>query len=118
MGNPNYGSFEFPTATGYVSYHDKIVGEVPIEGELVPQRDHITVKTFATLRPEKLTADPKFLTDAVSGSLNFTSESALPGKVHVLNIFKLKATVYCNCDISFNITSKNVHSKCISELKF
>ncbi|KAK7335566.1 hypothetical protein VNO80_27478 [Phaseolus coccineus] len=115
--NPNYGSFEYPKATGYVNFHDTIVGEVPIEGESVPARDQITVNTSANFMLQKLVANSKFWSDILSGSLNFTSTAALPGKVHMFKIFKLKATVYCTCDFSINIASRNVDSNCISKIK-
>jgi len=117
MGNPNYGSFEYPKATGFVNFHDTLVGEVPIEGEFVPARDQITVETSAVFMLQKLVSDDRFLADVLSGSLNFTSAAALSGKVHMLTIFKLKATVYCTCDFSINITSRSVGSKCISKIK-
>ncbi|WVZ00531.1 hypothetical protein V8G54_026600 [Vigna mungo] len=117
MENPNYGSFEYPKATGYVNFDDSIVGEVPIEGELVPARDQIAVNTWANFMVEKLVTDTKFWTDVLTGSLNFTSTATLPGKVHMFKIFKLKATVYTTCDFSINITSRNLDNKCISRIK-
>ncbi|CAJ1956346.1 unnamed protein product [Sphenostylis stenocarpa] len=107
MGNPNYGSFEYHNATGYVNFHDNIVGEVPIKGELVPAFGQINVSTWANLMVGKLVNDSKFWSDVLSGSLNLTSTATLPGKAHMLKIFKLKATVYSTCDISLNIISSN-----------
>ncbi|ESW21959.1 hypothetical protein PHAVU_005G114300 [Phaseolus vulgaris] len=118
MENPNYGSFEYPKATGYVNFHDTVVGEVPIQGESVPAREQITVTTSANFMPQKLVADSNFFPDVLTGSLNFTSTAAMPGKVRMFKIFKLKATVYCTCYFSMNIASSNVNSNCISKIKF
>lgn len=115
--NPNYENFEYPNATGYVKFLDTVVGQVPIVGELVPPRSQINVNTSANFMVAKLINDPNFLSDFLSGIVNFTSTASLPGKAHMLKIIKFKATVYSSCDISLNITSRNVDSKCISKIK-
>lgn len=115
--NSNYENFEYPNATGYIKFHDTVVGQVPIVGELVPPRSQINVNTSANFMVSKLINDPNFLSDFLSGIVNFTSTASLPGKAHMLKIIKFKATVYSSCDISLNITSRNVDSKCISKIK-
>ncbi|KAL5132146.1 hypothetical protein HKD37_12G034872 [Glycine soja] len=92
--NPNYENFEYPNATGYVKFLDTVVGQVPIVGELVPPRSQINVNTSANFMVSKLINDPNFLSDFLSGIVNFTSTASLPGKAHMLKIIKFKATVY------------------------
>jgi len=117
MVNPNFGSFEYPEAMGYVNFHGGIVGEVPIQGEFVPAREQIVVDAWANLMLQKVVTDTRFWADVLSGSLNFTSTAALPGKVEMLKILKLKATVYSTCDFSIDLTSRNVDSKCSAKIK-
>ena len=115
--NPNYGSFQYINSTSYVKFHDTVVAEVPIEAELVPARSQINVNTSADFMVAKLINDPNFLSDVLGGTLNFTSTIALPGKARMLNIIKLKATSYSTCDISVNISSRNVDTNCKSKIK-
>nr|KYP58745.1 hypothetical protein KK1_014166 [Cajanus cajan] len=115
--NPNYGSFEFTNSTGYVNFHDTVIAEVPIDAELVPARSQINVSTSADFMVAKLVNDPSFWSDVVHGTLIFTSTATLPGKARMFNIIKLKATAYSLCDISFNISSKDVDTNCISKVK-
>ncbi|KAK7402032.1 hypothetical protein VNO78_13976 [Psophocarpus tetragonolobus] len=118
VGNPNYGSFEYQNSTGYVNFHDSVIGEVPIRADFVPARSMIMMNTSADFMIGKLLKDPNFWSDILQGTLNFTSETALPGKAGFLKIFKLQATSYSSCDISLNIKAKNVTSNCISKIKF
>ena len=117
--NPNHGSFKYINSTGYLIYHDTIVAEVPLVTKFVPARSTINVSTFAGVMTRQLESDPKFWSDIEVGTLNFTSKATLPGKVTMLKIFKLKATVYITCDISFklNISSMDADSSCISKIK-
>ncbi|KAK7324787.1 hypothetical protein VNO77_28631 [Canavalia gladiata] len=117
IGNPNYGSFEYKNSTGYIKFHDTVVAQVPMEAELVPARSTINVNTSADFMVGKMINDPNFWTDVLTGTLNMTSTSTLPGEARMLKIIKFKATAYSSCDISFNITSKHVDTKCISKFK-
>ncbi|KAL2981440.1 hypothetical protein AAZX31_13G289900 [Glycine max] len=115
--NPNYGSFEFTNSIGYINFHDTVVGEVPIGAELVPAHGQINVNTWANFMVAKLISVPKFWSDVLSGTLNFTSTSSLPGIARMFKIFKLKATAYSSCNISLRIVPRNVDTKCISKIK-
>ncbi|KAJ1404335.1 Late embryogenesis abundant protein [Sesbania bispinosa] len=115
--NPNYGGFKWENSTGYLKYQDTIIAKVPIETKSIPAHSMTNVSTSAGLMSGKLTSDSKFWSDIEDGGLNFTSNATLHGKVHMLKVFKLKATVYISCDISFNISSMSSDSSCISKIK-
>ncbi|KAI4305118.1 hypothetical protein L6164_028504 [Bauhinia variegata] len=115
--NPNYASFRYYNSTAYVNYRDLIVAEVPMQGQLIPARSKINLTTSADFMVAKLIEDPNFWLDFANGSLNFTSMATLPGKVAMLKTIKFKGTVNNWCDISVNISSKAVVSKCISKIK-
>ncbi|XP_050878460.1 uncharacterized protein LOC127082263 [Lathyrus oleraceus] len=118
--NPNYGSFKYQNSIGYVTYHDTVVGNVPIDSQLVPARSEINVTTNADFMVGKLIQNPKFWSDIVQNGMvfNLTSTTELPGKAIVLKYVKVKAIAYCSCNISVNITSNGVESNCISRIKF
>ncbi|KAI4305122.1 hypothetical protein L6164_028508 [Bauhinia variegata] len=115
--NPNYASFRCHNSTGYVNYHDIVVAEVPMKAQLIPARSKINLTTSADFMVGKLIEDPNFWLDFANGTLNFTSMATLPGKMTMLKIIKFKGTVNNWCDISVNISSKAVESKCLSKIK-
>lgn len=115
--NRNYGSFRYENSTGYVNYGDVVLAEVPMETENIPARSTVNVTTTADFMVGKLITDPKFLIDVADGSFDLTSMATLPGKVTMLKIFKMKATVHNTCDMSVNVTSRAFDTKCRSKIK-
>ncbi|XP_027348223.1 uncharacterized protein LOC113859717 [Abrus precatorius] len=114
--NPNYGSFSYSNSTGYVKYRDTIIAEVPLVSNSVPARSTVNVSTSAGVMTGKLLGNVDFLSDIEDMVFNLTSMATLPGKASVLNIFKLKATVYISCDMSFNISAIEADSSCTSKI--
>lgn len=118
IANPNFGSFKYQNSIGYITYHDTVVGSVPVQKELVPARSEINVSTSATFMIGKLMRDPQFWTDVIPGmKFNLTSTTELPGKAIVLNYIKLKARASSLCDISVDLKPSGVKSSCISKIK-
>ncbi|KAF7805810.1 late embryogenesis abundant protein [Senna tora] len=115
--NRNYGSFRYENSTGHVKYHDVVLADVPMETQTIPARSTTNMTTSAEFMVGRLISNPMFLSDLGNGTLNMTSMATLPGKVRMLNIFKMKATVSNTCHISLNVTSKAVTTKCISRIK-
>ncbi|KAL7216227.1 hypothetical protein ACSBR1_028220 [Camellia fascicularis] len=115
--NRNYGNFKYKNTTTYVNYHGINIAEVPMEPETVPARGKLNITTYANVTGDKLITSPDFWKDIGTGSLNFTSTSAMHGKVGMLKIFKLSATVFCYCDISVIIKTQGVESQCYSKIK-
>nr|XP_012572907.1 uncharacterized protein LOC105852373 [Cicer arietinum] len=119
IANRNFGSFQYESSIGYISYRDIMVGSVPLEAALIPARSEINVTTKAHFMIGKLLHNPNFWMDVVPGmKFNLTSTAQLPGKAIILNFIKVKAKSYNNCQISVNMTSSDVQSYCISKLKF
>jgi len=118
IGNPNFGSFEFKKSYSYVTYHDTVVGIVPIESQLVPAHGEINVTTNTIFMVDKLLNNSKFWTEVVP-SYKFTliSKAEFPGKVIVLKYIKLKGTAYNTCNITVNMASNDVESLCNSQIK-
>lgn len=115
--NPNYGSFRCQNCSGSVKYRDAIVAEVPIKVKWIPARSTINVSTSAGIMTRKMISEPKFWSDVEAGSLNLTPKATLRGKVQLLKVLKLKATIYVSCALCFNISSISADSSCISKIK-
>lgn len=120
IGNPNFGSFEFKKSYSYVTYHDTVVGTVPIESQLVPARSEINVSTYTLMTVNKLINNPDFWKEVVPGyKFTLISKAEFPGKVIVLKYIKLKGTAYNTCNITVNMApgSHDVKSICNSQIK-
>ncbi|CAI8616163.1 unnamed protein product [Vicia faba] len=115
--NPNYGSFKSKNATGYLNYQDTVIANVPLEPKLLPARRTTNVTTTAGLMSGKLISDDSFLKDIEDSSFNLTAKATLHGKVYLIKIFKMKATVDIFCDIFFNISSLYTDSNCLTRIK-
>lgn len=53
-----------------------------------------------------------FLADMTAGSLPFTSETKTTGKVIVLNVFKLHATVDVSCNVGVSLSQSSTNTVC------
>lgn len=115
--NPNYGSFKFENTTANVDYHGDIVAKFPMGSQNVPARGQVSLRALVSVMGDKLVSNPFFMGDFGLGSLNFTSDSALHGKVTVWNVIKVKATAYSACEISVFVATRNVISTCKSSIK-
>ncbi|KAL9670556.1 hypothetical protein QQ045_008109 [Rhodiola kirilowii] len=115
--NRNYGSFEYENTTAIVDYHGEEVAEFPMDSRNVPARGQISLRALVSVQGDKLVSNPFFMGDVGLGSLNFTSNSALRGKVSVFKVVKFKATAYSACHISVFIESQNVISTCTASIK-
>ncbi|CAJ2654887.1 uncharacterized protein LOC123920287 [Trifolium pratense] len=116
--NPNYGTFKTKNSTGYINFQDTIVAKVPIGPNIFPGHKTTNVSTIADLMIGILISDQKFLSDVgEDGSFNLTAKATLQGKVHLINVLKVKATVNIFCDVFFNISSLDTDSYCITKIK-
>ncbi|XWS23002.1 hypothetical protein CRYUN_Cryun29cG0084000 [Craigia yunnanensis] len=117
INNRNYGSFKFKNATAFVNYRGGVVAEVQIDESLVPAHGKLNISTSTDIMVDRLISNTSFWADVFAGSVNFTTEATVHGKVTMLNIFKLHASVPSKCDISIFIQPQTVESTCKSKLK-
>ncbi|OIW05934.1 hypothetical protein TanjilG_07210 [Lupinus angustifolius] len=115
--NPNYGRFKSINSIGYLNYRHNVIAKVPFEKIVIPAHSKINVSTTAGIVTKKLMSDPKFWTDIEVGALNLTANVILPGKVSMIKIFKLKATVTISCGIYLNLSAVDADSSCITKIK-
>ncbi|MED6142897.1 hypothetical protein PIB30_001664 [Stylosanthes scabra] len=103
--NPNYGTFYYQSAHGYLHYRGVQVADAPIEPGKVAARKTVNVNAMAAVQTKKITTHENFFDDVGERGLSFTATASLPGKVVVINIIKVKAKVDIFCDVFLNITS-------------
>ncbi|KAI3736280.1 hypothetical protein L6452_15819 [Arctium lappa] len=112
INNRNYGSFEFCSSTAYVDYRGTLIAEIPIEQAKIPAHGNFTITAYANVTTEKMVMNPDFYNDMGSGHLNFTSTATLKGKVSIFKLIEMGAKVTNICDISVEIVTRKVESKC------
>lgn len=118
VDNPNYGGFKYKNSTAYINYRGNLVAEAPIENDSIPARAKHNISTTVVIFADKLAADPNFLSDFLSGVLNFTSSTTLNGKANVFNILKLKASSSSSCNITVLVQTQSVGSVCKTKTRF
>jgi hypothetical protein len=114
--NPNYGDFKTKNTTGYLNYEKTVLAKVPIGPTNFHARRTTNVSATVGLNSGNLLSDQSFFSDVEDGSFNFTAKATFYGKMHLINVFKVKAIVNISCDIFFNISSLDTNSYCISKV--
>ncbi|XP_022775873.1 uncharacterized protein LOC111317722 [Durio zibethinus] len=117
INNRNYGSFKFKNTTAFVDYRGDVVAEVTIEQSLVPAHGKVNISASADIMVDRLITNTTFLADVLAGSVNFTMDTTVHGKVTVFKVLKFHASVPNRCDISIFILSQSFESTCRTKLK-
>lgn len=117
VDNPNHGSFRYQNSTAYLNYRGNLLAEAPLNEDTIPARETHNISTSLNVFAD-VTKIPDLVTDYLSGTINLTSTTTLPGKVKILNLFKIKATSYSTCDLSVFLHDNSVNSTCNIQLKF
>ncbi|GMI99832.1 hypothetical protein like AT3G05975 [Hibiscus trionum] len=117
INNRNYGSFKFKNTTGFINYRGNVVATVPLQQSLVPARGKLNISTAADFMVDRLIANSTFWADVLTGSVNFSSDATVHGKVKMFNVLKIGASVPSKCDISIFIKSRIVQSICKTKIK-
>ncbi|CAL9169872.1 unnamed protein product [Musa hybrid cultivar] len=114
--NPNYAGFEFESGTTLIFYRGVLVGQAPVmEGE-VGARSTETLSVYVELEVSTITANPNFVQDIASGILPLESSTSVRGKVTILGVFKLNASVFTSCDITVALLSRYASATCNSRV--
>ncbi|KAK8942446.1 hypothetical protein KSP39_PZI009372 [Platanthera zijinensis] len=115
--NPNYAGFQYRNSSATVFYRRNLIGDAPIEAGVIRARSTKNISTVINVDADKLMADSSFLPDVLRGSLNLTSTAIMEGKVILLGIFKIRATIYSSCDISIFVWEGTKTSICDSKIE-
>ncbi|GMJ09611.1 hypothetical protein like AT3G05975 [Hibiscus trionum] len=117
VNNRNYGTFKFKNATGFINYRGDVVARVPIQQSVVPARGKFNISTVADFMVERLIMNATFWADVLSGSVNFSSDATLHGKVTMFKVLKIHASALSRCDLSIFIRTRNIQSICKTRIK-
>lgn len=104
--NPNRVGFKFSNSSALLKYRGEVVGEVPIPAGQIGARQTRSMNFTLTLMADRLLSNSQLYSDAISGSLPFTTYARIPG--HVRFLFKIRIVSYTTCDLNIDIMNRNI----------
>lgn len=104
--NPNRVGFKFSDSSALLKYRGEVVGEAPIPAGKIGARQTRTMNFTLTLMADRLLSNSKLYSDAISGTLPFTTYARIPGHVHVL--FKIRIVAYTTCDLNIDVMKRSI----------
>nr|CAD1819165.1 unnamed protein product [Ananas comosus var. bracteatus] len=81
VNNRNYAGFSYDDTTTLIFYHGVSVGVAPVAAGTIGARATERISSSVDVDVAKVVENGNFLFDILTGSLNFTSSSAIEGKV-------------------------------------
>jgi Late embryogenesis abundant protein len=110
--NKNYAAFKIKRTNTTIYYHNTPVGDASVDPRIVSARSTTTLNTTVDVDVASMMTSGSFLTDMTSGMLQFISETRTTGKVIVLNVFKLHATVDVSCKVGVSLSDSSTNTVC------
>ncbi|KAF3320833.1 Late embryogenesis abundant protein [Carex littledalei] len=110
--NKNYAAFKIKRTNTTIYYHETLVGEASVDPRVVSARSTSTLNTTVDIDVATMMRSGSFLADMASGLLPFTSETKTTGKVIILNVFKLHATVDVLCNVRVSLIDSTTNTIC------
>ncbi|GMI78669.1 hypothetical protein like AT3G54200 [Hibiscus trionum] len=106
--NPNKVGFKFKDSNAELSYRDQQVGEVPIPAGKISADQTVPMNLTLTLMADRLISDAKFFSDVMSGELPLSARTEIPGKVNVMNMFRIRVVSTSSCDFTVYLFNSSV----------
>ncbi|MBA0689932.1 hypothetical protein Goari_007633 [Gossypium aridum] len=109
--NTNFGRFKYKDGTVTFAYKGIPVGNAMIEKGRVGARSTKKVDVVVKLRSNGLslnTRDNELGSDISSGVLPLTSSVKLKGKIHLMEVIKMKKYAQMNCSMEIDINSRTL----------
>ncbi|KAK4792450.1 hypothetical protein SAY86_022885 [Trapa natans] len=117
VDNPNYVGLEYWNSKVYLHYQGDVIAEVPIDHKLILARSKVNGTMEIEVYTDKLISNPSFWGGLSTGWLNLTSTETLHGKIIVMNILKMHATVSNMCNISIFMRTQKIKLICKSRMR-
>ncbi|KAF3320360.1 Late embryogenesis abundant protein [Carex littledalei] len=118
--NPNHASFRFGQGSAQMYYQGQLVGlaEIP-PGEAKAEGSVNCVVDLTVMAGRLASKYSAAYADVVAGSMDFTTETEIPGRVTVLGVLKHHMVSYTTCQVVIGLTSKTLESSdCRYRTKF
>ncbi|XP_021291022.1 uncharacterized protein LOC110421700 [Herrania umbratica] len=106
--NPNKVGFKYTDSSAQLNYRGQQVGEVPIPAGKMPADAAAPMNLTLTLMADRLVSDSKFFSDVSGGELPLNAFARIPGKVNVLNLFKIHVVSSTSCDFTVFLSNATV----------
>ncbi|KAE8685620.1 hypothetical protein F3Y22_tig00111095pilonHSYRG00274 [Hibiscus syriacus] len=117
--NPNKVGFKFKDSNAQLNYRGQEVGEVPIPAGKIPADKTVPMNLTLTVMADRLISDSKFFSDVTSGQLPLSTKTQIPGKVSVLNMFRISVVSSSSCDFTVFLSNSTVGDQnCKYKTKF
>ncbi|KAK4793136.1 hypothetical protein SAY86_023571 [Trapa natans] len=108
VDNPNYVGLEYWNSKVYLHYRGDVIAEAPMDHKLIPARSKVNGTMEIEVYTDKLISNPSFWGDLSTGWLNLTSTETLHGKIIVMKILKMHATVSNMCNIPIFMRTQEI----------
>ncbi|KAL4271978.1 hypothetical protein GQ457_13G018010 [Hibiscus cannabinus] len=106
--NPNKVGFKFKDSNAELNYRGQQVGEVPIPAGKISADETLPMNVTLTLMADRLISDAKFFSDVMSGELPLSTRTEIPGKVNVMNLFRIRVVSTSSCDFTVFLFNSSV----------
>ncbi|TVU39088.1 hypothetical protein EJB05_12492, partial [Eragrostis curvula] len=114
--NPNPASFAFDSGNAQLRYRGVLVGDAAVEPGRLPSRGDANVTMVMTVLSDSFGAElAQLVQDLEAGAVPLDAGAAIPGKVAVFRVFKLRAVAYSDCHVVFGVPEMQVRSQVCSD---
>ncbi|KAJ3676640.1 hypothetical protein LUZ60_004052 [Juncus effusus] len=114
--NPNHASFRYTQGTAKLFYKENLVGFAEIPAGDVEAEGEVNTLVDLTIMAGELAGDSEAYGDFIAGSMDFRTETEIPGRVTVLGVLKHHMVTYSSCDVIVGIRSNTVENSNCSQV--
>ncbi|KAJ3670410.1 hypothetical protein LUZ60_010734 [Juncus effusus] len=114
--NPNYADFNYKSSDSTIFYHGTQVGLTEMPAGLVKARSTALVNTTVHVDGASMITSPDLVPDLGSGFLSLDVYTSLTGKVVIIKIFKIRATVDSVCTVTISLVGQTSTTVCTSKV--
>ncbi|GLJ12734.1 hypothetical protein SUGI_0196840 [Cryptomeria japonica] len=118
--NPNKAaSFKHGNSTTVMLYNRETAGEATLPAGKIKADGTSRMNVSVTVYVDNLVSSgSQIIRDGFAGSLNMTTRTEISGKVTVIRLIKKHVTVYAECDVNVDISSRDIEIyRCTKSLK-
>ncbi|KAK8682663.1 hypothetical protein V6N13_055045 [Hibiscus sabdariffa] len=117
--NPNKVGFKFKDSNAQLNYRGQQVGVVPIPAGKISADKTVPMNLTLTVMADRLISDSNFFSDVRSGELPLNTKTEIPGKVNVLNMFRIRVVSSSSCNFTVFLSNSSVGDQnCKYKTKF
>lgn len=112
LKNPNYAGWKYKETNTTLYYHGPDVGLATVPAGVVNARSRASVNISVDVNTTEMTSSKYLIDDLRSGYLPLDTYTVMMGKVLIMKIIKIHATVYLNCSVTITLLTWETATKC------